>query len=121
MEEIKGLKELQAQLSGLKGANKTPAITKGAYFLLEESQKYIASHLKHPKESTGFLANSGEVRASNNMVILAFAAHYATYVELGTKFMEAMGFVGNSILENKDEIIEIVGREIDRINKDAAK
>jgi HK97 gp10 family phage protein len=119
--EVQGLRELQAQLSKINGANKTPALEKGAYFLLGESQKYIASHLKHPDKSTGFLANSGEVRTiGEGEVALAFTAHYSTYVELGTRFMEAMGFVGNSIQDNKQEIVSIVSDEINNIIKDAA-
>ena len=121
MTEIQGLKELQKQLSKIKGANKSKAMEKGAYFLLSEAQKFIASHLKHPDESTGFLANSGEVRNTGFEVFLVFSAAYATYVEMGTAFMDAMGFVGNSIEENRDEIVKIVADEANKIIKDAAK
>jgi HK97 gp10 family phage protein len=121
MTEVIGLKDLQKQLNKIKGANKTKALEKGAYFLLGESQKHIASHLKHPEESTGFLANSGEVRVQGNDVFLIFAASYATYVELGTRFMEAMSFVGNSIEANKDEILRIVADEVESTIKKAAK
>lgn len=120
-EQIKGLRELQAQLNRIKGANKSKALEKGAYFLLGESQKYIVSHLKHPEESTGFLANSGQVRTSEEEVFIVFAAHYATYVELGTRFMQAMGFVGNSIEAEKDKLVKIVADEVNNIIKRAAR
>jgi HK97 gp10 family phage protein len=72
--------------------------------------------LRHAKElcpvDTGFLRDSGYIENAGDDAVVTFDAHYASYVEFGTRKMDAQPFLRPAIDDNEEEIISAVGAEI---------
>lgn len=107
MSEIKGLRELQAQLKKLENVN-PHSLLAGALIL----QKYS---MENAPVDTGFLRNSAISRETDKGAELAYQANYAYYVEFGTSKQEAQPYIRPAIDEHSDEVLQAVA---DQIQKD---
>ena len=104
--EIKGLKELLKNFGNLKELNTSKSLLKGAYTL----QKYS---MENSPVKTGFLRQSHESIETGEGAEMHVNANYAYYQEFGTEKMPERGFVRKSIDEHSEEIVNVVGQDIE--------
>lgn len=106
MNEIEGLKELQAQLAKIKNVN-PHSLLAGALVL----QRYS---MENAPVLTGFLRNSHESVETDKGAEMRVKANYAYYQEFGTSRMAAQPYVRPAIDEHSDEIVKAVGEQVEK-------
>ena len=113
---INGLRELQARLRHLDVA----IIEKVHYALVFEGEpiKTVAQYLCPVR--TGYLRSTIYALIEGWILKLGASAHYACYVEFGTRFMRAVRFLSRAVELRLQSLVNAINRAIDRAIREAA-
>ena len=113
---INGIRELQARLRHLDVA----MVENVRYALAFEGEaiKTVAEYLCPVR--TGYLRSTIYALIEGWLLKLGASAHYARYVEFGTRFMKAVRFLSRAVELRLQSLVNAVNRAIDRAIREAA-
>lgn len=105
---IKGIPELRAKLERLDDGMKEQV----RYALAFEGEKIKAAAQALCPVRTGYLRSTIFARIEDWALKVGASAHYARYVELGTRFMEARRFLSRALSLRMQALVNAVNRAI---------
>jgi HK97 gp10 family phage protein len=106
-EDIEGLGDLLKNIDKLKGVKSNKALLAGAFTLQKYSQE-------NAPVLTGYLRSSADSKELDNGAELEFGANYSYYQEFGTENMEGKFYVTRAIDEHKNDILENIGKQMEK-------
>lgn len=113
---IEGLPELRAKLERLDAGMKEQV----RYALAFEGEKIKTTAQSLCPVRTGYLRSTIFAKIEDWLLRLGASAHYARYVELGTRFMKAFRFLSRALELRIQALINAVNRAIDRAIREAS-
>ena len=113
---INGMRQLQARLRHLDAA----MIENVRYALVFEAEpiKTVAQYLCPVR--TGYLRSTIYALIEGWILKLGASAHYARYVEFGTRFMRAVRFLSRAVELRLQSLVNAINQAIDRAIREAA-
>ncbi len=107
--EIKGMKELEAQLKAIGDADYVPALLKGV------QQEIFPEMQRLTPVDEGDLKESEEVRRDGDTVVLYAGTDHAVYVEFGTSKMAPQSYMRAATDTKADEALKVTAEEVNKI------
>lgn len=107
---IEGLPELRTKLERLDAGMKEQV----RYALAFEGEKIKTTAQSLCPTRTGYLRSTIFARIEDWFLKVGASAHYAAYVEFGTRFMEARRFLGRALELRMQALINAVNGAIDQ-------
>ena len=114
---IEGLPELRAKLEQLDVGMKEQV----RYALAFEGEKIKTTAQALCPVRTGYLRSTIFARIEDWFLKVGALAHYAAYVEFGTRFMEAHRFLSRALELRMQALIDTVNRAIDQAIAEASR
>lgn len=113
---IDGLPELRAKLERLDHSMKE----KVRHALVFEGEKIKTTAQSLCPVRTGYLRSTIFARIEDWLLKVGASAHYAAYVEFGTRFIKARHFLSRALELRMQALINTVNRAIDQAIKEAS-
>jgi len=113
---IEGLPELRAKLEQLDVGMKEQV----RYALAFEGEKIKTTAQALCPVRTGYLRSTIFAQIEDWFLKVGASAHYAAYVEFGTRFMEAQRFLSRALELRMQALIDTVNRAIDQAIAEAS-
>lgn len=114
---VEGLPELRAKLEQLDDGMKEQV----RYALAFEGEKIKTTAQSLCPVKTGYLRSTIFARIEDWFLKVGASAHYAAYVEFGTRFMKARRFLSSSLELRMQALINTVNQAIDRAIREASR
>lgn len=114
---IEGLPELRAKLEQLDAGMKEQV----RYALAFEGEKIKTTAQSLCPVRTGYLRSTIFARIEDWFLKVGATAHYAAYVEFGTRFMEARRFLSRALWLRMQALINTVNEAIARAIREASR
>jgi HK97 gp10 family phage protein len=114
--KIDGISELQARLRHLDEGMKEQV----RYALAFEGESIKATAQSLCPVRTGYLRSTIYAQIENWTLKIGASAHYAAYVEFGTRFMRARRFLARAVELRLQSLVNAVHRAIDRAIREAS-